>query len=94
MLERMPVLERCPSLGLHGESHTPGFVPKRIVKLGPTRWPKYLASGTVRQGHILEVRFPLREDGGPISDAAALRLLDSERPFCMAFGQWLFVHAE
>jgi hypothetical protein len=58
----------------------------------PRLW--YLASGTSRQGNILEVRFPLSEDGGPISEPAALRLLDPDRPFLMSFGQWLFVHAE
>jgi hypothetical protein len=54
----------------------------------------YLPSGSSRQGNILEVRFPLFADGGPISDPAALRLLDLDRPFLMSFGQWLFVHAE
>jgi len=54
----------------------------------------YLASGTSRQGNILEVRFPLSEDGGPILEPAALRLLDPDRPFRMSFGQWLFVHAK
>jgi hypothetical protein len=46
------------------------------------------------QGNILEVRFPLFEDGSPILEPAALRLLDLDCPFCMSFGQWLFVHAE
>jgi hypothetical protein len=54
----------------------------------------YLAGGTGRQGSVWEVRFPLENDGGPISMAAALRILDPDRPFWMSFGQWLFVHSE
>ena len=54
----------------------------------------YLASGLARQGNILEISFPLFEDGGPISGPAALCLLDPDHPFRMSFGQWLFVHAE
>jgi hypothetical protein len=54
----------------------------------------YLASGTSRQGNILEVSFPLFEDGGPILEPATLHLLDPDHPFWMSFGQWLFVHAK
>ena len=55
----------------------------------------YLGGGAaVRQGSILEIRFPLVEDGGPFSVKAGLQLLDPDRPFRMSFGQWLFLHSE
>ena len=55
----------------------------------------YLAGGPgIRQGSILEIRFPLLADGGPFSDRAAFALLDSERTFRMSLGQWRFLHAE
>ena len=66
-------------------------------KLRPDRqmpgW--YLSGGAAsRQGSVLEIRFPLFEDGGPISVKAGLQLLDPDRPFRMSFGQWLFLHSE
>jgi hypothetical protein len=54
----------------------------------------YLSGGSGRQGSVWEIRFSRHEDGGPISMAAALHLQDSDQPFRMSFGQWLFVHAE
>jgi hypothetical protein len=55
----------------------------------------YLAGGPgVRQGSVWEIRFPRFDDGGPFSVQAGLQLLDPDRPFCMSFGQWLFLHSE
>lgn len=65
---------------------------KLRVDLQRSGW--YLAGGSGRQGSILEIRFPLLENGGPINQLSALRLLDPDRPFRMSLGQWLFVHNE
>ena len=79
----------CGRRGCEVRSHLTSKLRSEMQRPG---W--YLASGSSRQGNILEVSFPTLEDGGPISGPAALRLLDPDRPFRMSFGQWLFVHAE
>jgi len=48
------------------------------------------SSGAIK-GVIHEISFPMGTDG-PITPAAAARLMDSSQPFTMTPGQWGFIH--
>ena len=47
-----------------------------------------------KQGVFKEIQFPLKEDGGPVTSAAALRLLDPDDPAMFTMAQWRFLYAE
>ncbi len=71
-------------------------IPAHRLKCPDVTLPGWFIDGGPRDdsGVFAEYRLPLAQDGGPIGDAAAMRLMDGDNRFRLSKGQWKFLIME